>query len=298
MKQRNDKIKGIVRRLIIHREFNIWVSLLATLLIMAALIASVYLLKIPNPNMILIAGLVICSAIFGYKGGVLAGVIMLLYTLYFFSAGNDFFTFSEQNAQKVLVSLFGIVVDMIFVCELKRKESLFFREVNALSEKLRKENENLDRLSHVDVLTGIRNRLSLRTSFESYYGREIAVMMLDVDDFKSINDVYGHFSGDSVLKATGEMLSEIFGADCCFRYGGDEFLVIDADSDSKSFDKKAADLKEREKQISETFAPIKAGYSFGYVRGVAADNNELRSMIAEADMKMYAEKEKKKKVTE
>ena len=58
-----------------------------TVLIMAMLIMFVFFFNIPNPNMILIAGLVICSALFGYGGGVVAGAIMFFYTLYFFSRG-------------------------------------------------------------------------------------------------------------------------------------------------------------------------------------------------------------------
>ena len=64
---------------------------------MGLLIAIVSYFNVPNPNMILIAGLVVCSALFGYRGGIPAGVIMLAYTLYFFSTNNDFVTFSSAG---------------------------------------------------------------------------------------------------------------------------------------------------------------------------------------------------------
>ena len=86
----------------------LWLALLITAACMALLIFIVYRFNVPNPNMILIAGLVICSSLFGYPGGVLAGVIMLGYTLFFFSEGNDFRSFTDQNTRKVVVSLIGI----------------------------------------------------------------------------------------------------------------------------------------------------------------------------------------------
>jgi hypothetical protein len=102
-----------------------------TVLIMAMLIMFVFFFNIPNPNMILIAGLVICSALFGYGGGVVAGVIMFFYTLYFFSTGHSFTEFTPENLQKVGVSLVGIAVDMVFVCALKRAEMHAFAQVDA-----------------------------------------------------------------------------------------------------------------------------------------------------------------------
>ena len=102
-----------------------------TVLIMAMLIMFVFFFNIPNPNMILIPGLVICSALFGYGGGVVAGVIMFFYTLYFFSTGHSFTEFTPENLQKVGVSLVGIAVDMVFVCALKRAEMHAFAQVDA-----------------------------------------------------------------------------------------------------------------------------------------------------------------------
>ena len=59
-------------------------KIVITAVIMFALILLVFYCDIPNPNMILIAGLVLCSALFGYGGGIVAAVIMLGYTLFFF----------------------------------------------------------------------------------------------------------------------------------------------------------------------------------------------------------------------
>ena len=121
-------------------------KIIITVLVMAALILLVYYFNTPNPNMILIAGLVLCSALFGYGGGIVAAVIMLGYTLFFFSTDNSFTRFTPQNTQKVIVSLVGIAADMLFVCALKRTEIREFRVVDALSRQLNNQKESLSSL--------------------------------------------------------------------------------------------------------------------------------------------------------
>ena len=71
-----------------------------TVAIMFALIMVVMGFQVPNPNMILITGLVFCSAVFGFGGGVVAAIIMFGYTLFFFSTGHSFIHYTDQNIQK------------------------------------------------------------------------------------------------------------------------------------------------------------------------------------------------------
>ena len=119
-------------------------KIVITAVIMAALILLVFYCDIPNPNMILIAGLVLCSALFGYGGGIVAAVIMLGYTLFFFSTDHSFTQFTPQNMQKVMVSIFGIVADMLLVCELKRAEIYEFNAIHTLNAALQSEAASLD----------------------------------------------------------------------------------------------------------------------------------------------------------
>ena len=171
------------------------------ILIMLVLIAGVLYFQIPNPNMILIAGLVLCSAMFGYCGGIVAAAIMLVYTLYFFSTDHSFLRFTSENLKKVVVTLVGIIADLLLVCTLKRAELEAFREVDELTEELKRENELLHSASMTDALTGIRNRQALRRDYDSYRGHQVTVMMLDLDRFKGINDNRGHEEGDRMLRA-------------------------------------------------------------------------------------------------
>ena len=195
MKDKTQKTKQVGTRKsgfsLMNLQLSLWMKIVIPIAVMAVLVLLVYYFKIPNPNMILIAGLVLCSAIFGYWGGAIAGVIMLVYTLYFFSTDHNFTDFSPENARKVVVSVVGICVDMFFVCALKNAENKAFKQVASLTEELRKENEELYRISFTDALTGLRNRMALKQDLAQYVGRQVTVLMLDVDRFKVINDTLG-----------------------------------------------------------------------------------------------------------
>ena len=83
-------------------QVSLPIKIVSSVLIMFALILFVYFFSIPNPNMILIAGMVLCSALFGFGGGGIAALIMLGYTLFFFSTDHSFVHFTTQNIQKSL----------------------------------------------------------------------------------------------------------------------------------------------------------------------------------------------------
>ena len=87
--------------------------------------------------------------------------------------------------------------------------------------------------AHFDQLTQLFNRQSLSSKLEACInmtketGVIFALCMLDLDDFKKINDTYGHLAGDEVLRVVAQILQKgIRGSDFAFRYGGEEFLVI------------------------------------------------------------------------
>lgn len=107
------------------------------------------------------------------------------------------------------------------------------QELDAVNEKLRRQNEELERLSTSDALTGLYNRrfLTQRLSEElqrSYRHKcSFTVLMADVDEFKKYNDTHGHPAGDEVLKKVAKILRSCTRvADCAARYGGEEFAVL------------------------------------------------------------------------
>ena len=149
---------------------------------------------------------------------------------------------------------------------------------------------NLNDMAYIDALTGIGNRLALRRDYDGYQGHEVTVLMLDLNDFKLINDTHGHEAGDRALQEIGQLLSETFGKECCYRYGGDEFLVILPDIPDAEFREKLEQLKRNKPVIDGT---TRAGFSIGFVRAMLTDSNMLRKLISSADEKMYETKRDK-----
>ena len=149
---------------------------------------------------------------------------------------------------------------------------------------------NLNDMAYVDALTQIGNRHALRRDYNSYQGHEVTVAMMDLDDFKMINDTRGHEAGDRVLREVGKLLSDTFGKECCYRYGGDEFLLIVPDISVSEFNEKLGILVQKRPAIDDT---AWAGFSVGFVRATLTDSDMLRNLISRADEKMYESKREK-----
>lgn len=100
--------------------------------------------------------------------------------------------------------------------------------------------QQLEKLACIDGLTGISNRRSLDSYMEKLLeeGSSFSFVLLDVDNFKSINDTYGHGEGDASLIGIAHILTEIFGGNV-FRYGGDEFAVISFENAESTAEKMA-----------------------------------------------------------
>lgn len=150
------------------------------------------------------------------------------------------------------------------------------------------DNSVLEEATVTDPLTGVNNRFALRREYIEYEGHDICVMMLDIDDFKHINDNYGHSVGDYVLKQTGNALITVFGKEGCYRYGGDEFLVIGEKTGKEEFSLLIEKLKNHlEEILIEEGSADRVNFSGGYVCGNARLNDDLRLMMSQADANLY-----------
>ncbi len=112
------------------------------------------------------------------------------------------------------------------------------QELNSALEELRNREEQIRELMITDKLTTLFNREHLITVLEDEiarcqrYDRPIAVIMIDIDDFRSFNDAYGHQAGDTMLSYVGTLIKENTRKfDRAFRYGGEEFVVVLPESD-------------------------------------------------------------------
>jgi diguanylate cyclase (GGDEF)-like protein len=154
-----------------------------------------------------------------------------------------------------------------------------------------------------DSLTGLFNRGELdRYLLARHKSRNNAkwcFILMDVDDFKQINDLYGHAVGDEALQRTAGILKTVFGTYHAFlaRYGGDEFSVV---LDDKSQDEVEAILLQLTEEIQRRNAdanrPYRLSISCGYAFHDAELNGDISRLVESADMMMYRNKQERKKL--
>jgi diguanylate cyclase (GGDEF)-like protein len=106
-------------------------------------------------------------------------------------------------------------------------------EIMAANKAMQQQNEMLETLSVTDSLTGLYNRSKLDAILADELARfnrtqrQFSLLMLDIDHFKTLNDTYGHVSGDQILTAVAQiLLQSVRSIDYAARYGGDEFVII------------------------------------------------------------------------
>lgn len=170
--------------------------------------------------------------------------------------------------------------------------AFFALEVRYMQRLLEKENDRLGVMANYDPLTKLLNRRSmegyLKQAFEQASTENpFCLMMTDIDDFKSVNDTYGHDVGDVVLKQVSNLISgNVRESDRVCRWGGEEFLVLFrtdlgharqvAERIRESIEKQSVDAKG--KQLFVTITMGIAEYKEG---------DSIRTLVGEADEKLY-----------
>jgi diguanylate cyclase (GGDEF)-like protein len=155
--------------------------------------------------------------------------------------------------------------------------------------------EKLHFLAFHDTLTGLMNRQAFHDSMNealdslSVKDREPALLFIDLDHFKAINDTHGHETGDRLLQEVARRLREIVGEDSPLaRLGGDEFaVVLDADKhpeDPMTIAERIVDTLSREFIIGQK--PLRIGASCG-VAHASTSEGDLDELIKSADLAMY-----------
>lgn len=151
-----------------------------------------------------------------------------------------------------------------------------------------------EQLSVTDALTGLLNRRYLEERLveeikrSNRHGFPMSFMMIDVDEFKSYNDSFGHIEGDKALQIVGACLKETLrGADVAARYGGEEFSILLPQTTSEE----AAVIAERirERVEKECFATRPVTVSIG-IASSSLSLNAPRDLISAADKALYAAK--------
>ena len=165
----------------------------------------------------------------------------------------------------------------------------------------RAQGEALERLAETDPVTWLFNRRHFDRRLESEVNRAtrsdvlLALLMIDVDRFKSYNDRFGHRVGDLVLRAVAGAIGEALRPyDVSARYGGDEFAVILPESDTEIGSRVARRILDRVAQVALPEALVAAGESIGLSIGVATFPRPAADAVAlveAADAAMYGAKQ-------
>ncbi|UKS25293.1 GGDEF domain-containing protein [Paenibacillus sp. HWE-109] len=156
-------------------------------------------------------------------------------------------------------------------------------------------NVMIDRLSKVDALTELFNHRSFQEHTDHLishmpYDTPLELALMDIDNFKKINDTYGHWVGDVVLKTIGTLLKEVLGPDdMSFRYGGEEFAVLFV---GKSHEEVMGLCEQLMQFIRETEIPEMPGQALTMSIGLAPYNRNTmkKAWFQQVDECLYVAK--------
>ena len=157
---------------------------------------------------------------------------------------------------------------------------------------IRERMELLEEISYKDSLTGLWNRTYLANKVDDYLADRRAVgtlFMVDLDDFKLVNDTYGHIMGDEFLRAISNNLTEsVREEDIVARLGGDEFVIfLEGSLDHVSIEKKANTIKRAvEKAIADMQLECQVTASVG-VSSASKTKRTFKALYEEADKALY-----------
>ena len=155
----------------------------------------------------------------------------------------------------------------------------------------------LERLATVDGLTGVLNRSAWMTraatemAVSVRYGHPVAVLMIDLDHFKQINDNHGHDAGDRALVFIARALqAAVRPGDLVGRYGGEEFCVLVTHADNAAAGAFDARMRKYLAEVAEQELGFPIAYSAGIAMRTSPDDT-LAAMVRRADATLYSAKE-------
>ncbi len=222
----------------------------------------------------------------------------------------DFFTAiifltAESKTEQVIIGLDAGADD--YMCKPFSPNELLARvraqlRIKDLTDQLQIANEKLQALVEIDDLTGLANMRNMYAKLDyeikraQRYSRHIAVVMMDMDHFKKVNDSNDHLFGSFVLKEVGGIIKKsIRDTDIGARYGGDEFIIILTETDNegvRSFCERLRQTIEKA-EFNNGEAKMKLTASLGYA--IAKPLNQIldaRAIVKWADKALYDSKSK------
>lgn len=195
-----------------------------------------------------------------------------------------------------------VVIGIIGKCQLlslcyMQLSPMIKHEYNLVHSMIGLTNENeqgLLKLATTDTLTGIGNRRLLEEIFQAHqrledrYDIELFLLMFDIDNFKSINDTFGHIVGDSVLQELADLVSKsIRKSDIFIRWGGEEFIVLLHYPDPMNVMKIAENIRKKiDKYSFKTIVHVTCSFGLTTIR----PSENLNDVMERADKALYRAK--------
>lgn len=202
-------------------------------------------------------------------------------------------TLNETDLMRTINIAFNIVLLFGF-------STLFILEIHNLINKLNETNDRLNYIATHDALTGLYNRHSLTGALSALKTSErpFCIVMGDLDDFKKVNDTYGHECGDVVLKSVSEViLRNMGGGNTACRWGGEEILMIMYGSAMDCF-RTISRIKAQinDLKITHEGTPVKVSMTFGFAASGESGSQDIDAMLSTVDKRLYKGKASGKNV--
>jgi diguanylate cyclase (GGDEF)-like protein len=204
----------------------------------------------------------------------------------------DLWVLTQTNRRELLAEFFrsAWIYVAIYLVVLTSILALLF----AIGRAERRRRADLVYQAHHDMLTGLPNRQSAIADFERMrqrYGDEFALMFIDMDNFKAVNDGFGHMQGDAVLRLLGARLNEFAREEeRVARVGGDEFVLLTPETDPERLVARGCKLADR---LAARYVVDEVGFELGCSIGIARPGDagpSLNDLLRAADVAMYSAK--------
>lgn len=177
--------------------------------------------------------------------------------------------------------------------ELLKRTEIWQQNLTQSLRQSQQQNQALDLLAHRDALTGLHNRLSFETLLPKLlHTNAVALMFIDLDNFKTVNDVWGHDAGDEVLQQVARrMQQQLRSADTLFRLGGDEFAILlpglNEQATAERLAARLIDAISHHLYVKSALMPVGATIGIAFY---PSDATDAASLLHHADLAMYSAK--------
>jgi diguanylate cyclase (GGDEF)-like protein len=267
-------------------------------------------IKVPVPGAFLLTAIVLAT----YFGGALAGYLsaaagLAMHPLLLSEPALVFMP--DRPSRLAAVAVLALIVPVLTVYArnriarrlanertMRERAEAANRELLLLRAELMRHAQELERLATTDDLTGLCNRRHFLALAEdarrhhAFEGRPLSLMIFDIDLFKSINDRFGHDTGDAVIRHVADICrGEVSGSEILARVGGEEFVLLLPETTGERAMVRAEAMRQRLETTSFELqgAKVRVTVSIG-VSEAAAANEDIGDLMKRADQALYQAK--------